>query len=75
MELDPRTPGSCPGLKADAQPMINPGVPQRLCFSETKSYYKAQRSKNKFILSKKWNTSKFSEKILVTVLGLLELLA
>ena len=25
--LDPGTPGSCPGLKADAQPLCHPGVP------------------------------------------------
>ena len=25
--LDPRTPGSCPGPKADAQPLSHPGVP------------------------------------------------
>ena len=25
--LDPRTPGSHPGLKADAQPLSHPGVP------------------------------------------------
>ena len=27
--LDPRTPGSCPGLKADAQSLSHPGVPRR----------------------------------------------
>ena len=27
MELDPRTPGSCPEPKADAQPQSHPGVP------------------------------------------------
>ena len=25
--FDPRTPGSCPGQKADAQPLSDPGVP------------------------------------------------
>ena len=25
--LDPRTPGSCPGWKADAQPLSHPGIP------------------------------------------------
>ena len=25
--LDPGTPGSCPGSKADAQPLNHPGVP------------------------------------------------
>ena len=25
--LDPRTPGTCPGLKADAQLLSHPGVP------------------------------------------------
>ena len=25
--LDPRTPGSCPGLKAGAKPLSHPGVP------------------------------------------------
>ena len=25
--LDPRTPGSCPELKADAQPLSHPGIP------------------------------------------------
>ena len=25
--LDPGTPGSCPGPKADAQPLSHPGVP------------------------------------------------
>ena len=27
MGLDPRTPGSCPGPKAEAQPLSHPGVP------------------------------------------------
>ena len=27
VELDPGTPGSHPGLKADAQPLSHPGVP------------------------------------------------
>ena len=27
VELDPGTPGSCPGLKADAQPLSHPGIP------------------------------------------------
>ena len=27
MGLDPGTPGSCPGPKADAQPLSHPGVP------------------------------------------------
>ena len=26
--LDPGTPGSCPELKADAQPLSHPGVPE-----------------------------------------------
>ena len=25
--LDPRTPGSCPGVKAGAKPLSNPGIP------------------------------------------------
>ena len=28
--LDPRTPGSCPKLKAEAYPLRNPGVPPAL---------------------------------------------
>ena len=28
--LDPNTPGSCPGPKADAQPLSHPGTPQGL---------------------------------------------
>ena len=30
--LDPRTPGSCPGPKADAKPLSNPGIPNFLFF-------------------------------------------
>ena len=26
--LDPRTPGSCPELKADTQPLSHPGIPR-----------------------------------------------
>ena len=35
--LDPRTPGSCPGPKADAQLLSHPGVPRRrvLCSLHT----------------------------------------
>ena len=29
--LDPGTPGSCPELKADAQPLSHPGVPSPIC--------------------------------------------
>ena len=29
MGLDPGTPGSCPGPKADAQPLNHPGVPEK----------------------------------------------
>ena len=28
--LDPRSPGSCPGLKADAKPLSHPGIPKML---------------------------------------------
>ena len=28
--LDPRTPGSCPEVKADAQPLSLPGAPRRM---------------------------------------------
>ena len=28
-ELDPRTPGSCPGPKAGAKPLSHPGIPYR----------------------------------------------
>ena len=31
--LDPKTPGSCPRPKADAQPLSDPGVPS-FCFQE-----------------------------------------
>ena len=31
-ELDPRTPGSCPEPKADAQPLSHPGVPRFYLF-------------------------------------------
>ena len=30
-ELDPRTPGSQPELKADAQPLSHPGAPVHKC--------------------------------------------
>ena len=30
MGLHPRTPGSCPELKADAQPLSHPGVPHKI---------------------------------------------
>ena len=30
--LDPRTPGSCPGLKADAKPLSHPGIPRFYLF-------------------------------------------
>ena len=29
--LDPRTPGSCPELKADTQPLSHPGAPRKEC--------------------------------------------
>ena len=29
--LDSRTPGSCPGLKAGAQPLSHPGIPDQIC--------------------------------------------
>ena len=32
--LDPRTPGSCPKLKAEAQPLSHPGVPMILIVKE-----------------------------------------
>ena len=31
VELDPRAPGSCPELKADAQPLSHPGIPNSYC--------------------------------------------
>ena len=31
--LDPRTPGSRPGLKADAKPLSHPGVPEHFLFN------------------------------------------
>ena len=31
VELDPRTPGSCPEPKTDAQPLSHPDVPKLLC--------------------------------------------
>ena len=34
VELDPRTPGSQPGLKADAQPLSHPGVPMITLLTE-----------------------------------------
>ena len=30
--LDPRTPGSCPGLKAGAKPLSHPGIPLKGSF-------------------------------------------
>ena len=32
MGLDPRIPGSRPGLKADAQPLSHPGIPENIVF-------------------------------------------
>ena len=32
--LDPRTPGSCPELKADAQPLSYPGAPKEDLMAE-----------------------------------------
>ena len=32
MGLDPGTPGSCPGLKASAQPLSRPGIPRFYLF-------------------------------------------
>ena len=33
MGLDPRTPGSCPELKADTQPLSHPGTPTVMCLN------------------------------------------
>ena len=34
-ELDPRTPGSCPGLKAGIKPLSHPGIPGGDLFEQT----------------------------------------
>ena len=34
--LDPGTPGSCPGPKADAKPLSHPGIPENLKFLSRK---------------------------------------
>ena len=34
--LDPGTPGSHPGLKADVQPLSHPGVPKKCCKEKKK---------------------------------------
>ena len=36
--LDPRTPGSSPGPKADAQPLSHPGIP-KIVFLKVKFYF------------------------------------
>ena len=41
--LDPRTPGSCPEPKTDAQPLSPPGVP--------KSFFKITKMVNIFLLN------------------------
>ena len=39
MGLDPGTPGSCPELKADAQPLSHPGVPHIFYFCLKSTFY------------------------------------
>ena len=34
MALDPGTPGSCPGLKADTQLLSHPGIPLNVLFGK-----------------------------------------
>ena len=35
VELDPGTPGSCPGLKAGAKPLRHPGIPDSFSLTTT----------------------------------------
>ena len=42
MGLDPRTPGSCPELEADARPLSHLGVPKRPCLNTSEDCVKKQ---------------------------------
>ena len=46
MGLDPRTPGSCPGPKADARPLSHPGIPESFYFLSRMLFF----CSNNFIL-------------------------
>ena len=39
VELDPRTPGSCPGPKAGAKPLSHPGIPAQQILNKRFVYF------------------------------------